>query len=205
MGFRYGFVRHGGIQWSQQNERGCKKVISKQEYKNVKNESLRYLKEAGIKLSSQEAEALEIADFGLGRIRELGLQLVTYVNTSRYCAKELVLLPRQTCPEHYHPHVNENPGKEETFRCRKGIVYLYVPGTATEHPQAVIPEGYGEHLRVWKEIVLKPGEQYTILPETPHWFQAGDEGAVVSEFSSTSTDENDIFTDPKIIRTPILQ
>lgn len=33
-----------------------------------------------------------------------------------------------------------------------------------------------------------------------HWFQAGDEGAVVSEFSSTSRDEFDIFTDPRIKR-----
>jgi D-lyxose ketol-isomerase len=33
-----------------------------------------------------------------------------------------------------------------------------------------------------------------------HWFQAGDEGAVVSEFSGTRRDEADIFTDPRIMR-----
>ncbi|MEN6311955.1 MAG: D-lyxose/D-mannose family sugar isomerase, partial [Acidobacteriota bacterium] len=33
-----------------------------------------------------------------------------------------------------------------------------------------------------------------------HWFQAGDKGAVVSEFSSTSIDERDLFTDPHIRR-----
>jgi D-lyxose ketol-isomerase len=38
------------------------------------------------------------------------------------------------------------------------------------------------------------------MPNVPHWFQAGDEGAVVSEFSTHSTDENDIFTDPSIGR-----
>jgi D-lyxose ketol-isomerase len=53
---------------------------------------------------------------------------------------------------------------------------------------------------VWHEIVLRPGEQYTIPSNTKHWFQAGDEGAVVSEFSSTSRDEADIFTDPDIER-----
>lgn len=39
-----------------------------------------------------------------------------------------------------------------------------------------------------------------LAPKTCHWFQAGDEGAVVSEFSSTSYDEYDVFTDPRIDR-----
>jgi D-lyxose ketol-isomerase len=52
------------------------------------------------------------------------------------------------------------------------------------------------------EIELHPGDQYTIPPDTLHWFQAADEGAVVSEFSSTSRDEFDVFTDPRIQRIP---
>ena len=57
-----------------------------------------------------------------------------------------------------------------------------------------------ENFTVFHEVVLKSGEQYTIMPETLHWFQAGPEGAVVSEFSTRSTDETDIFTDKNIIR-----
>jgi D-lyxose ketol-isomerase len=52
--------------------------------------------------------------------------------------------------------------------------------------------------------VLRPGEQHTIPPDTLHWFQAGPEGAVVSEFSSPSRDELDVFTDPEIRRTTIV-
>lgn len=37
-----------------------------------------------------------------------------------------------------------------------------------------------------------------------HWFQAGDEGAVVSEPSTTSTDELDVFTDPLIARATVV-
>jgi D-lyxose ketol-isomerase len=48
--------------------------------------------------------------------------------------------------------------------------------------------------------VLKPGGQYTIPSNTLHWFQAGNRGAIVSEFSSTSRDETDLFTDPQIKR-----
>jgi D-lyxose ketol-isomerase len=55
---------------------------------------------------------------------------------------------------------------------------------------------------VWHEVPLKPGQQYTLFPDTLHWFQAGPEGAIVSEFSTRSTDENDLFTDPRIKRLP---
>jgi len=45
-----------------------------------------------------------------------------------------------------------------------------------------------------------PGHQYTINKNTLHWFQAGEEGAVISEFSSSSDDASDIFTDSRIKR-----
>jgi D-lyxose ketol-isomerase len=138
------------------------------------------LTEAGIVLTPAELEAIEVADFGLGRLEEIGLQLVVYVNTERVCAKELVLFPGQTCPEHRHPPVDGGPGKEETFRCRRGTVHLHVDGEA--------------------ELVLRPGDQYTIPPDTLHWFSAGEEGAVVSEFSTQSRDELDVFTDSRIVR-----
>lgn len=160
------------------------------------------LKEAGIHLTPEEAVAVEVADMGLGRLDETGLQLVTYVNNSRYCAKELVLFPGQTCPEHFHPRVGSDPGKQETFRCRRGLVWLYVEGPPTQPISARIPPGDEQWYSVFHEIRLAPGEQYTIPPGIRHWFQAGPEGAVISEFSSTSRDEADIFTDPRIRRQP---
>ena len=92
------------------------------------------------------------------------------------------------------------PGKEETFRCRWGEVYIYVSGEATEARRAQPPAGREDTYAVYHEVVLRPGEQYTLSPDTLHWFQSGDEGAVVSEFSSTSTDEADVFSDPEIQR-----
>ncbi len=138
------------------------------------------LAEAGIVLTPAERQAIEVTDFGLGRLEEIGLQLVVYVNTERVCAKELVLFAGQACPEHRHPPVDGGPGKEETFRCRRGSVHLHVEG----HDQ----------------LVLRPGDQQTIQPDTLHWFQAGPEGAVISEFSTQSRDELDVFSDPRIVR-----
>jgi D-lyxose ketol-isomerase len=51
-------------------------------------------------------------------------------------------------------------------------------------------------------VILKPGDQYTLPPNTLHWFQAGPEGAVVSEFSTRSRDDADIFSDARIQRAP---
>ena len=157
---------------------------------------------AGIVLTPDERAGIEIADFGLSRIDELGLEVVVYVNTDRVCAKELVLFPRQTCPEHRHPPFDGTPGKEETFRCRAGLVYLCVEGEPTPEPQARPPEGA---FTVRHEIVLRPGERHTIPPDTLHWFQAGDEGAVVSEFSTTSRDDLDVFTDSRVGRATVVK
>lgn len=163
-----------------------------------------YLRRAGIVLTPDEVRELEVADFGLGELERTGLELITYVNTERVCAKELVLFPRQTCPEHLHPPVAGEAGKEETFRCRWGEVYLYVEGDPVDpaEARATPPAGREDTYTVWHEVVLRPGEQYTIHPETRHWFQGGDLGAVVSEFSSRSRDEADVFTDPAIRRVP---
>ena len=138
------------------------------------------LADAGIVLTPAERESIELADFGLGRLEEVGLQIVVYVNTDRVCAKELVLFPNQLCPEHRHPPVGDDPGKEETFRVRTGLVHLHVEGH--------------------DEIVLRPGDQFTIPPDTLHWFRAGADGAIVSEFSTQSRDTYDVFTDPRIVR-----
>ena len=83
---------------------------------------------AGLVITPAERAAIEVVDFGLGDLEHLGTEIVVYVNTDRVCAKELVLFPNQTCAEHRHPPVDGTPGKEETFRVRKGVVYLHVEG-----------------------------------------------------------------------------
>src|SRR5690625_932376 len=169
-------------------------MSSRQNFNEVRRRTVDYFKKAGIVLSDKEIPNIEVTDFGLGDLENIGLQLFTYVNFPRYCAKDLVLFPRQTCPEHLHPPIDEeNPGKQETFRCRYGLVYLYVEGEPSKDIQCKPPSGGEAYYTVFHEIVLYPGDQYTIPPNTRHWFQAGDEGAVVSEFSSLSLDEKDIF------------
>jgi len=175
-------------------------VISKEKKQEVIEKSLGYFKKANIIITDEEKNNIEIADFGLNEIEITGLEILVYVNTDRVCAKEMVLLPNQTCPEHRHPSIDGEPGKEETFRCRYGKVYLYVEGEETKNCKTNPPESPAESYTVFHEIELNPGEQYTMYPNTKHWFKSGRDGAVISEFSTKSRDESDIFTDMRIIR-----
>ncbi len=177
-------------------------MLTHRQVKDAQKRTAEILHNAGIILSPDEMNEIEVASFGLNDLETQGLELITYINTDRYCAKELVLFPSQTCPEHKHPPVGEDPGKMETFRCRAGRVYLYVEGETSAPIQALVPPKSKDYYSVFQEIELTPGQQYTIPPDTLHWFQAGEEGAVISEFSSTSRDEYDIFTDPNICRVP---
>ena len=158
-------------------------MITREEQRAAQDYAAAELAACGIVLTDAERDAIEVADFGLSRLREAGLMVLVYVNTDRYCAKELVLYPGQTCPEHRHPPFDGGPGKEETFRCRRGLVRLHVDG---------------------RELVLGAGEQFTIPPDTLHSFTAGAEGALVDENSETSRDDLDVFTDPQVRRETVV-
>ncbi len=178
-------------------------MIRRSELVKAQKRAAGMLKKAGIALTKEETSHIEIAEFGLDELEKTGLEIVIYTNHDRYCAKELIMFPRQTCPEHLHPPIGSDPGKRETFRCRTGRVWLYVEGPAVKKPKAKPPKG-GVYT-VFNEIELRPGDQYTIEPGIKHWFQAGDKGAIVSEFSSTSRDEFDVFSDPRIKRIPEIE
>lgn len=148
----------------------------------------------------EEEESIEMTDFGLGNLEQEGLQLVVYENNERYCAKELILLPNQVCSEHKHPPRKNDIGKMETLRCRYGEVWLYVEGENIKKPNRFLNNVQDKWFTAGKEIHLLPGEQYTIKPDSFHWFVAGKDGAVISEFSSSSDDSSDVFTNPKVKR-----
>jgi D-lyxose ketol-isomerase len=177
-------------------------MLTRTTYRAARERAVHYLESAGIVLRADEVERIEVADFGLSDLPRYGLQILTYVNTERCCAKELVMFPRQLCPEHRHPPVPalDYAGKEETFRCRSGRVFLYLPGPARPPLGAIVPASERERFTALSEIRMEPGDQVTILPDTLHWFQAGDEGAVITEFSTRSLDEHDVFTDARIAR-----
>jgi len=175
-------------------------VITRDEYETARRRAEEMLARAGILARRDELDQIEVVDLGLGELEQTGLQILTLVNTGEVGVKVLVLFPNQAFSQHKHPPLGDYPGKEETFRCQWGTLYLYTPGDPTPQPNARPPSHRRHTYTVWHETVLRPGDQATSPPNTFHWFQAGKDGAVVWSFSSRATDVDDVFTDPDVRR-----
>lgn len=130
--------------------------MTRETYEKARDKALALYEKAHIILTDEEKATLEVADFGLNDLENTGLEIVTYINTDRYCAKEMALFPRQTCPEHSHVPFGDYIGKQETFRVRYGVVYLYVDGEPAVYPSAHAPDGT---YTVGHEIVLRAGQR----------------------------------------------
>ena len=179
-------------------------MIKRAEQESARKRAVELLKRAGIVARQDELEQIEVADMGLGELEQSGVQILTLVDTDQIAAKVLVLFPHQTEPEHTHPRWGDYPGKEETIRCEWGELYLYAPGEPTQNPKRHPPEHRRHTYTVWHEYVLRPGEQVTLQPNTPHWFQGGPEGAVIWSFSTKAIDVEDMFTDPDVRRETVV-
>jgi D-lyxose ketol-isomerase len=179
-------------------------MISKSEQREAQQRAVRMMREAGIQIRDNEIEKIEVVDFGLSQLSVEGVQVFTMVNTDRLAAKVLALFPNQTEPEHWHPQVGNDPGKQETIRHIWGDLRFYVDGPDTLKEGFLVP-GKDEVYRLRHEIVLEPGDQLTFEPYEKHWFQAGPRGAVLYSFSTTVRDGLDGFTDPTIQRVTVVE
>ena len=105
-------------------------MISREQFQSAQRQAREYLSRAGIVITPEESTNIEVADFGLNELDSTGLELVVYVNTDRVCAKELVLFPRQTCPQHYHPRSPANRARKRPSAAageRSTCMYLVQP------------------------------------------------------------------------------
>jgi D-lyxose ketol-isomerase len=174
-------------------------LITSQQQKAARMQAANMIRQAGITITDEEAGSIEVVDFGLSNLEREGVQVLTLVQTDRVSVKVLAMLPNQTEPEHWHPPVDEDPGKEETIRVIDGTVYFYVAGEDTFR-EGFIVEGKDDCYTMRKEIVMKPCDQLTLAPGEKHWFQAREGGAVMYSFSTIARDALDQFTDPQIVR-----
>ncbi len=178
-------------------------MITRQEYHEACKKALQMIEEAGVYLTKEDKEKLAAADFGLSNLQQEGIQILTMFDTDRIAGKILVLFPYQTEPEHWHPAVGDDPGKEEIIRAISGDLYFYISGEDTLE-QGFLVDGKESVYTMRHEVVLKPGDQLTLPAGSKHWFQAGVNGAVMYSFSTKVRDALDQFTDPHIRRETIL-
>lgn len=174
-------------------------MLNRKEFNDAQKKAAEMIKKSGIKITEEEMNRIDVVDFGLSDLLKEGAQILTFFNTLRVSAKVIALFPKQTEPEHWHPAVGDDPGKEETIRVVDGTVYFYVPGEENLL-HGLVPEGKEAYYTVRHEMIMKPGDQITLEPGTKHWFQAGNEGAVMYTFSTCARDVLDRFTDPNIVR-----
>jgi len=174
-------------------------VITETEKRDAQLKAAQMIRAAGLMIRDDEIETIEVVDFGLGNLETEGVEVFTMVNTDRLAAKILVLFPNQTEPEHWHPQVEGDPGKQETVRHIWGDLRFYVEGPETLSRGFVVA-GKEDVYTLRHEIDMSPGDQLTFEPYEKHWFQAGASGAVLYSFSTTVRDGLDGFTDPEIQR-----
>lgn len=178
-------------------------MITNSELKEVCSQGLKLIEQAGLILTEADKHKITAADFGLSHVKEEGIIILTMFETDRIAGKILVLLPYQTEPEHWHPTVGNDPGKEEVIRAISGDLYFYVPGE-DNMKKGFIVKGKEACYTMRHEVDLKPGDQLVLPAGTKHWFQAGPAGAVMYSFSTTVRDTLDQFSDPTIVRDTII-
>lgn len=174
-------------------------MITREQQKSAKKRAADMIRASGIQITDEEAHGIEVVDFGLSNLEKEGVQVLTLVQTDRISIKVLVLFPNQTEPEHWHPPVGSDPGKEETIRVISGTVYFYIPGESTFNSGFMV-DGKDDCYTMRNEVIMKPCDQITLQPGEKHWFQARDEGAVMYSFSTIARDALDQFSDPDIER-----
>ena len=176
-------------------------MLSAEQQAEIRRRAVALFEKAGIALSEEEKrEKLVIVDFGQD-FWKIGIVMMTTVNAPRYCGRYILFFPGQSCAQHWHPDVEGNPGKEETFRCLWGTVYSYGEGNATPDIKAVIPAGHEAYYTDLAEQILKPGDQRTVRLHERHWFQAGPDGAIAYETGSPARDKFDLNSDPTLVGT----
>jgi len=181
-------------------------VIKRSELEKARDWAWTFVKKAGLIVRDDEINSIEIADLGLNEFNFTGLHILSLFSTECVGAKLLILQPNQFFPEHKHPPLEKEnfPGKTEVIRGQWGEFYLVVPGSITCNPKAAPPSHRKKYIDIWHEIIIRPGDQYIISPNTWHWFQAGPEGAIVWSISSKLTDVKDKFKDPQVKRKTII-
>ncbi len=175
-------------------------MITREMEQRLRLEAADVLHQTGFPLTATELESIAVADFGLSHPYEEGAQILTLFATDRISAKLIVLLPNQILPEHWHPPVGDDPGKEETIRGYWGTTLCFTEG-GDAPPSEEAPQDKAQYFTATERHTLEPASQILIPPGQKHWLKGGPHGGVVLSFSTCVRDILDEFSDPAIVRT----
>ena len=174
-------------------------MLKRSKEKELRARAAEIIRASGFPVKEEELEKMAVADFGLSNPEVEGAQILTLFATERISAKLIVLFPGQYLPEHWHPPVGSDPGKEEILRGYYGECIYAEEGPDT-CPKDALLKGKEDCYSTRSFHVMKPGEQVIIPSGKVHWIGGGKKGGIVISFSTCVRDALDQFTDKNVKR-----
>ena len=158
------------------------------------------LERFGYPIPAHFKDELFVTDLGVGDFWNVGIGGTMWCNSQEhgYFAFEIMLLPGQMIPEHWHVESEDAAAKMETWHTRHGMIYTFSEGEATENCPVEVPESQKDYVTVGHCEPLEVGQCRTLNRlGAKHYMIAGPEGAVVTEYASYHDGEALRFTDPR--------
>ena len=145
-------------------------------------------------------EELFVTDLGVGDFWKVGVGGTMWCNSQEhgYFSFEIMLLPGQMIPEHWHVETEGAPAKMESWHTRYGMIYTFGEGEPTEPCPVEVPASQKDYVTVHHCELLELGQVRPLNRlNAKHYMIAGAEGAVVTEYASYHDGEALRFTDPR--------
>ena len=174
-------------------------MLKRSDEKKLREKAKLMIRETGLPITEQELDSIDVADFGLSHPEQEGAQILTLFATERISTKLIVLFPGQNLPEHWHPPVGNDPGKEEIIRGLYGSIVYGEEGN-DNHMDEYLPMFKQEFYSSRSIQILAPARQVIIPSGKKHWLSGGKDGGIVLSFSTCVRDALDQFTDPEVKR-----
>jgi D-lyxose ketol-isomerase len=147
-------------------------------------------------------EEFWVADFNLKNFVEVGMAGIFWIINpeQKYTGVEMFLLPGQSIPEHWHVATKDASPKFESCHVRYGSITLFTEGEEAPGVEKRIPIYQRKIAKARKEKILTAGEiGFAEKEGEKHWFKAGPEGAIMTEYATVHDGAGVRFTDPSIV------
>jgi D-lyxose ketol-isomerase len=142
-----------------------------------------------------------VADFNLKKFPEAGMAGIFWVINMEhnYTGVDMFLLPGQSIPEHWHVSTDNAGAKFESSHVRYGSIILFTEGNEIPGVEERIPSFQKDVVKARKEKILLAGDVGSAEKEgEKHWFMAGPEGAIITEYATAHDGAGVRFSDSSI-------
>lgn len=171
----------------------------------AKKAYIEMMENLGYPISDNLRENMWVSDFALGNFPAVGMGGIFWAqeNVHGVFGHEILLLPNQMLIEHYHVAGNGLPAKNECWQARAGTSYCFGENgeDASKYPDVKVPESQKKFITVNKVSVADAKKGNVVWMGrigARHYQIAGPEGAVVTEYGTFHSNDNNRYTNPSV-------